>query len=248
MIKKTYSYLFIITLLITFLPLTSFGQTSSKTDYVDIVYESLSYTPPFYKGKALNPSQGVVIITAIPHLISGSGEKIPAEKVIYNWKKNGVVMQSSSGVGKNYVSVSGTVPIRDVTIEVTVSSADKSITAESSTIITHTSPKIVFYENNPIYGIMFNKAIANTIQMMNDEFSLLAIPFFFSVGYTTTPDLDYSWSMNGKTIGNMEPKNSFTTRLEKEGAGTANINLKITNKVRIFQFISSAFNISFNKQ
>jgi hypothetical protein len=215
---------------------------------VDLVYESLSYTPPFYKGRAMNPNQGVVLVTAIPELIKSTGEKIPAQNVIYNWKKDGSVQQDASGIGKNVFIYSGTVPIRDVVIEVVASSLDGEIYASKRINITNTSPKIVFYENSPVYGIMMNKAIKNTVNMLIDEFSVLAVPYFFSVGYAATPDLKYDWTMNGNTVGNQDPKNSFTTRLEKSGSGTANIGLKISNSVRIFQFVENNYNINFSKE
>ena len=209
---------------------------------VDLIYESLSYTPPFYKGKALNPNQGVVLVTAIPELIKDNGEKELAQNIIYSWKKDGSVEQDASGIGKNVFV------FRDVSIEVTASSLDGNIYASKKINITNISPKIIFYENSPVYGIMLNKAITNTVKMLSDEFSVIAVPYFFSVGYATTPDLTYDWSMNGNAVGNQDPKNSFTTRIDKVGAGTADIGLKISNTVRIFQFINSNYGINFSKQ
>lgn len=215
---------------------------------VDLIYESLSYTPPFYKGRALNPNQGVFIVTAIPELIKTTGEKVPAQNIIYAWKKDGQVMQSDSGIGKNTFLVSGTVPIRDVRIEVSASSLDGDIFASKQVLVTNTQPRIIFYENNPVYGLMMNKAITKAVNMLTDEFSVLAVPYFFSVGYATTPDLKYDWTMNGATVGNQEPKNAFTARINKTGSGTADIGLKISNLVRIFQFTNNSYQINFSKQ
>ena len=215
---------------------------------VDLVFESLSYTPPFYKGRALNPNQGVVLVTAIPELIKSNGEKVPAQSIIYSWKKDGGVEQDASGLGKNTFVFTGSVPIKDATIEVTASSLDGNISASKQIAITNVSPKILFYENSPVYGLMLNKAINNTVKMLEDEFSVTAVPYFFSAGYATAPDLNYVWSMNDKTVGNQDPKNSFTTRVEKAGSGTANIGLKINNTVRIFQFMNSNYSINFSKQ
>lgn len=215
---------------------------------VDLLFETISYTPPFYKGKAMNINQGTVVVVAFPEMFDQNGRKFSTKELVYSWKKDNVVAPDVSGVGKNYLTFSGTVPIRDAKIDVTVSSLDQSITANGSVNIDTGSPKIVFYENSPIYGLMMNRAIKNTVQMLSDEFSLIAIPYFFSSGYAATPDLDYSWSLNGKTLQNQEPKNSFTVRQEKAGAGTANIALKISNNIRIFQFTNNSFTINFQKQ
>ena len=84
--------------------------------------------------------------------------------------------------------------------------------------------------------------------MLINEFSVIAAPYFFSAGYADTPNLNYTWSMNGRTIQNQKPKNSFTTRIEGDSSGTANINLKISNNTRIFQFIDKDFTIKFGNQ
>ena len=215
---------------------------------VDLVYESLAYTPPFYKGKALNPNQGVVVVTAIPELIKDNGQKELAQNVIYSWKKDGSVEQDASGLGKNTFVFTGSVPIKDAAIEVTASSLDGNIYASKAITITNVSPKIIFYENSPVYGIMMNKAITKAVNMASDEFSTIAVPYFFSIGYAATPDLNYEWTMNGSSVGNQDPKNSFTTRIEKAGSGTADIGLKISNLVRIFQFTNSNYSINFSKQ
>ena len=215
---------------------------------VDLVYESLAYAPPFYKGKILNPTQGVVLVVALPELINSAGGKIPVNNLIYSWKKNDRVEQASSGFGKNTFMFSGSVPVRDTLIEVTVSSLDGSVSAYKSVNITNIPPKILFYENSPVYGIMFNKAIVNPVNMLADEFGILAMPYFYSVGYATTPDLNFAWTMNSQPVGNQDPKNSFTVRTDVAGSGTANIGLKISNNVRIFQFTDSKYSVNFNKQ
>jgi len=215
---------------------------------VDLLFEVLSYVPPFYKGKAMNVNQGTVVVVAFPEIYSQGGKKFSTKELVYSWKKDGVVAANVSGVGKNYFTFSGTIPVRDAEIEVTVSSLDQSITANKSITITAGSPKIIFYENSPVYGIMTNRAIKNTVQMLTDEFSIIAVPYFFSVGYATPADLDYVWTLNGKTVGNQEPKNAFTVRQENPGAGTASISLKINNTNRIFQFSNNSYSINFQKQ
>jgi hypothetical protein len=214
---------------------------------VDLIYESLSYTPPFYKGRALNPYQGVVLVTAIPELVKSTGEKIPAQNIIYSWRRDGKAETSSSGIGKNTFFFSGTVPIRDTVIKVTASSIDGDIYASKQVSITNVEPKIIYYENSPVYGIMFNKGIKNTVKMLTDEFSVLAFPYYFSAGYATTPDLDYTWTLNGQTVGNQSPKNSFTVRQEGGGVGTASIGSKISNNIRIYQFGQNNYTINFEK-
>jgi len=225
-------------------------EISFVPSVVDLIYESLSYTPPFYKGRALNPNQGVVLVTAIPELIDSAGSKLLAQNIIYTWKKDGYVQGSSSGLGKNIFVFSGTVPIRDSLIEVTASSLDGNITASKQINITNIkSAQVIFYEDSPIYGIMFNRAITNTVRMLSDEFKVKAFPYFMSVGYSQSPDLNYKWSINGSPSENLEEdKGAMIFRIENPGTGMASIDLKVESISRIFQFGQNSFNISFEKQ
>jgi hypothetical protein len=216
---------------------------------VDLIYEFLSYTPPFYKGKALNPNQGIVLVTAMPELIKISGVKIPAQDIIYSWKRNGKIDQNVSGLGKNTLFFQGTVPIRDSLVEVMASSLDNSVFASKQINITNDDPKIIFYEDSPIYGIMFNKAISGNVRMLADEFKVKVFPYFMSVGYAQSPDLSYKWSINSRISENLdEDKSAMVFRQEGIGSGLANISLKIENTLRIFQFSENNFVINFEKQ
>jgi len=216
---------------------------------VDLIYEASSYTPPFYKGKSLNPSQGMVRIIAMPELIRPTGEKIPAQNVIYQWKKDGEAYQSASGLGKNTFTFSGTIPIRDVEIEVIASSLAGDIYASKKLTIVNNSPKIIFYEDNPLYGIMFNRAIGNVVHMTEDEFKVKAFPYYMGVGYTGSPDLNYNWTINNALSENLDTdKTAMIFRQESSGAGTASISLKIENLVKIFQFATNSFTLNFEKQ
>lgn len=223
-------------------------STSFTPSVVDLIYEPFSYTPPFYKGKALNPNQGKVLVTAIPELITTTGEKIPTKNIIFSWRKDGIVQQTASGIGKNTLIFEGTIPIRDTSIQVKVSSLDGNLSAIKQVNITNVSPKIIFYENNPVYGIMFNNAIKGNVTMLGNEFSIMSVPYYFSADTGASPSLDYTWSMNGRTVTTQTPKNSFATRIDTPRTGTANIGLKISNNIRIFQFIDDSFNISFSER
>jgi hypothetical protein len=215
---------------------------------IDILYEAISYAPPFYKGKVLNPRQGTVVVAAFPEIFDQAGRKLSTKDLVFSWKKNDIVLMNASGLGKNYISFSGTIPVRDTKIEVSASSIDQKMTATNSIIISNTLPKIIFYEDSPVYGIMFNKAISSNVRMLADEFKVKAFPYFMSVGYTQSPDLNYKWSINGKSSENLDTdKTAMIFRQESEGSGTANIDLKIESLSRIFQFNNNGFTINFEK-
>jgi hypothetical protein len=89
---------------------------------VDLLWEARSYVPAFYKGKALYPLQGSVVITALPSVFE-NGSRVSAKNLLYTWKKDGMVLGSLSGYGKNTLSVEGTFIGSAVTVSVEASSS-----------------------------------------------------------------------------------------------------------------------------
>ena len=52
---------------------------------VDLIWEANSYTPPFYKGKALFPNEGKITVVAFPHILNDGGQRISDDKIIYKY-------------------------------------------------------------------------------------------------------------------------------------------------------------------
>ncbi len=225
------------------------AQAQNNSADVALIWEAVSYTPPFYKGKALNPNQGTVVVVAIPEISTETGQKIKTSDLNYRWYKNDILQNSSSGVGKNHFTFSGSVPIRDITIKVIISTLDQKVTIEKSVTITNVPPKIIFYENSPIYGLVFNRAIKNSVKMMADEFGIKAFPYFMSIDEAQNANLDYTWTINNRASSGLDTdKTAMLFRQEIAGSGTTNVNLKIQNNSRIFQFTDNSFIINFEKQ
>src|SRR3989344_3364405 len=72
---------------------------------VDLIWESDSYTPPFYLGRAL-PSAGALLrFEALAHMKTADGRDIPAGEIRFTWRRNGAVILSASGLGKSSVTL-----------------------------------------------------------------------------------------------------------------------------------------------
>jgi len=99
---------------------------------VNIVWEADSYTPPFYKGKAMYPNQGDIKIVALPNFIDKNGASLSPTKLAYTWKKDGTTLGSQSGYDKQAIVVPGGIMSRPFSVEVSVSSADGTIQAKTS--------------------------------------------------------------------------------------------------------------------
>ena len=214
---------------------------------ISLLYEAFTYTPPFYKGKALNTNQADITVSAFPEIFDSVGRKFNTNELMFTWKLDDFVIGSSSGIGKNYLTIPGSTPPKDLKITVTATSLSQNISASNTLDIPRSKPVILFYEVNPVYGIMFNKSIGEEIKLLNDEFSFYAAPFYFSVGYPNSSVLKYTWSLKNNEVPNQTVKNIFTVRQEKSGSGSANAKVSIINEQRFLQQAKNESVINYQK-
>jgi len=211
---------------------TSFSKsfTLNPTD-VEIVWEADSYVPPFYKGKALHPKQGVLKLVAIPQFVS-NGKKIAPENLIYKWSNDYSVYQDQSGYGKNVITINGSLLGKNESINVLVTDPSSNMSAEGFVDIPTVNPEIVFYENSPYYGYLFDSAITNIFNLKSEEVQILAAPFFFT--NETDSILNYVWQLNNQILPDLS--NSRTAIFKKpEESGQSKISLEVTNENKILQ-------------
>lgn len=215
---------------------------------VDIIIEPASYTPPFYKGKSLFTNQGVARIVAIPNIFVDN-KKIDSKNLIYKWQKDGINLSQLSGKGKDSISVTGGVPINNIDVNLDVLDSSGNILTTNSVEITSTDPKIIFYENNALYGTFYNKAISSDYFMgLKEELNITAKPFYFGVDSDSSSNLLYKWFVNGNPVI-LDSKINELLLKQTTGSlkGTADIKLELRNKDKIFQFTNSDLNVSFGQ-
>ncbi|MBU3968978.1 hypothetical protein KJ991_02060 [Patescibacteria group bacterium] len=214
---------------------------------VDMLWESYTYTPPFYKGKALDTQESLIKIVAIPHIVDADGNKLSSENLIYKWKTKGELRSEASGFGKNvYVFRNGIVPVLE-TIEVGVSSIDGTSLTNKSLTLTITDTKPIIYRNDPLLGVLFNRALAGTININSvggNEIRLSAYPFFFSI-IKNKEEIDYSWKMNRKILNIDSDSVVFT---KPATAGSSQIELRATGDLSVFQRGYVGFSIDFDEE
>ena len=234
---------------------TQEGNIAQKTIEVrptgiTLVWEASSYTPPFYKGKALYPYQGTLKIVALPEIVTESGSTVNPKNLVYTWRLNDKARPDDSGFGKNSMTFNGTIPIRNSDIDVEAVTMDGKYVARGRISVEPGSPSLLFYEDNPIYGILYNKALQGSVALQNQEIRIAATPYF--IGKKTKEDrlLKYDWTLNGEslsaTVAN-ENKSSLSFRQERGVAGTAAVGLQISNTAKILQFAANTLSLSFGE-
>jgi len=212
---------------------------------VDMLWEAYdAYVPPFYKGKALAPSQGQFKVVAMSNLVNQSG-KVNMNNLSYVWKKDDKVQSNSSGWGKSSFIFQNSYLDRDNTVEVKVSDISGNTNASGRITLNTTNPKILFYKNDPQLGIKWETALSNGFTINSDGEILVVEPYFFSPKNINAPELTFDWFLNGAKISTPNPKNILSIKPEAGQSGSATIKIGINNVNTLFQSLSKQLQVSF---
>jgi hypothetical protein len=215
---------------------------------VDLIWENLAYVPPFYRGKALASRGAWITAVAIPHFITANGAKLKPDELVYTWSKDGQVLGSFSGFAKNTYAFNKFAFTRsNSSISVKVSTLDNKLAARANISIQSHDPKVVFYENNPLFGLILSRALEKqlTLDDNQDEIAIMAVPYYFSVSSASSRVLKYEWSLNGKPVETTLNSPQAITLRRTEGGGTSKLKLKISNRDEFMQFSENSLVITF---
>ncbi|MBN2094080.1 MAG: hypothetical protein JW740_01790 [Candidatus Zambryskibacteria bacterium] len=207
---------------------------------VSLIWEADSYVPPFYKGKTLHPKQGNLKVIALPEFING-GKKIDPQNLIYKWSNGLTNYQSQSGYGKNILILNGSVLGKSENIKVVVTDPESGLSAEKFLYIKPVDPQIVFYENNPYYGHIFDQALVQNFEFKGEEVQILAAPFYF----TKDSNIKYEWRLNNNLIKELSDARLAIFRKPEGDSGRSNISLQINNPKKILQFAENNLIMNF---
>lgn len=207
-----------------------------------------SYTPPFYKGKAMPTAESSVKVVAMPEIKSGSGsglQNVSPKNMTYAWKKDYNNDQTGSGYGRNSFVYTNDYLDDLNNISVVASTIDQNSSSSSNIDIGTTPPKIVFYKNDPTLGTLWEQALSDGHTIQGDEI-IEAAPYFISPGDIRIPALTWDWSINDSPIDvNGLNKNLLPVKTQAGASGTSKIKLEINNIYKIFENVSKEISVEF---
>ena len=206
-----------------------------------LVAESDGTAPPFYLGKTLFSYHGATRIAAVPFFAGAASARANPKMLKYTWRIADRVPEGSSGVGRDIFTFYAKVPFRPTEITVEVESPDGSAVAEARIVAEATAPQVILYEDNPLYGILWNKALARGTTLTAPEIRVAAQPFFFNKA--DAPLLQYNWTLNNLKIGS--PSDDSIVFRKEGAAGSADISVEVTNPKAMFQFGEARTMITF---
>jgi len=204
---------------------------------VDILWQGDAYTPPFYKGRTLWSHESTITLLSIPHV-----GKSPTS-LIYRWSLDGEILGNNSGVGKNSLSFTGSILRQPRTVRVDIMTDRDTVVASASLTKPSISPSALVYENNPLYGLMFNREIGDTYLAKTKEFSFVGIPLFFNTLSRTSKEINYSWGSGGDVHTNGE----VTYRTQEGASGSSPVALEVTAPASVTQSAEKSFSVQFDE-
>ncbi|MEY4747288.1 MAG: hypothetical protein RLZZ416_337 [Candidatus Parcubacteria bacterium] len=212
---------------------------------LDLLVDSDSYVPPFYRGRALASAGTNLIVEAIPYFRGPSGP-VSAPDLTYIWKRDGEAIGSVSGKGHFIVSIPSPHLYGSDTISVEARSSDGLFSGKASVTIPSIQPTLVLYEDHPLYGIRLGQAFGATSFVSGSEMAFAAIPYFAQARTAHDPALSYEWRVNDALIPVRSGQENEITINAKNSTGRALIGLELTHKTNFYLDAKSAWNVIFS--
>lgn len=217
-------------------------QVENKKEFrvveTDILWDANTYTPFFYKGKSESIIYNKIDVTALPHGFSSNKNNL-----IYTWNKNYKKEVDFSGTGKDTYSFIFSELRDSEKIGVEITNLDKTEVYKKTITITKRDPEVLFYEEHPLEGPLFQKAILDNFEVKQQDTVARAEPYFFPK--EDVNNISFNWSIGGKTISTLSRKNIIGLTVPINSDGESTINLVVKNTQKLFQEIASNFNIKF---
>ncbi len=202
---------------------TNYVQTVAiQPQDVALVVEPISSAPPLYPGKPSVPLEGSVRVVAVANLKNEKGMSVSPSALSYSWTVDDTQIANSSGIGKTTILVASPLQYRARAVSVSVMSTDGSLVGGASVSLSATDPSVRMYENDPLLGIRFDRALSGQYSIANTESTLYAAPYSFP---TTQGAPLIRWFLNGAQA---QTGNAITLRPTGSGQGNASLSLIVS--------------------
>lgn len=222
------------------------AQISIIPAEVNILYTTDSFTPPFYRGRAL-PSAGTVVrFLAVARLKRPTGGLVPDRDIVYTWRRDGQVLGGVSGRGRSSIEIPSPFPKSASVLSVDVRDESGTLGGSANVDVVAVKPVVRLYEDHPLFGIRYERALDTTTTISEKEMTFAAVPYFASARRAADNLLSYDWTVNDTPVQTSGgAKNELTLGGAREGTGSdrAHLTLSISHATNVFFDAAGAWNI-----
>lgn len=216
---------------------------SIKPVELDLLWESDSYTPPFFRGRALPSAGSTLNLQAVPRFKRSDGTFVPSSDIIFTWRKGSSIIASVSGRGKSSARIPGPTLFGHDTFSVEARSVDGGFAAQTSVQVTSIEPILDLYQNSPLFGVEYHDALGVS-PVSESEAVLHATPYYLAGGDPHDSGLQYQWSVNGQTVPTNTLKPEELTVNADQSDGVARVGLSLTSATDFFLSVARTWTIS----
>lgn len=215
---------------------TSTTAIDLRTAKVDLLWEAAdSYTPPFYKGKAMFVNNGLVRVTAIPARSS-------PKNLSFEWSRNDSVDLSVSGYNKSSITFRNETLKKQERVDVVAESGF--FRGSNSVTIIPTSPQIVLYQKQEGF-IDYNNGHLSSIATSAPGITLRFEPYFFSTPQGIDRNLTFEIKNNENQIYGDQKQNELSFSRPENG-GQSSVEVGVNTIVYSLQNALREFIVLFN--
>lgn len=217
---------------------------------LELFFEPLTYVPPFYEGRSVFSYQAPFRVVAVPRFIGVDGTRYSEKDLTYTWRINGRYVEGAGGLGGNVLEAKGALVSRAFDVSVEVQNPDGTIGAKETIFITPSEPELLLYENDPLYGILYNKPVNNILDLgSKKETVLYAVPYYYGVDSPDSLSLIYKWAINARDVIMAQNENQLTIRIPEgeDIAGSNPIYVEARNSTDILQADSAQTVVEFGE-
>ena len=211
---------------------------------IDLVWQADTFTPPFYQGKARAVKGSAIKIIATPYIVNQQKQVLKPEQLVFTWLKDGAVISSSSGLGKNVLSIKTSPADNQLKIKVLASDPTSKNSASKQLIINLSQPELGIFENKPLEGVNYGEQIGANFDLYGQEISFKAVPFFWPNDQLN--NLGYAWQVNRLPAEEQSGDPAIlTVRQPNSGTGVNSVSLQASNGLGDKNPLTRQFNIRF---
>ncbi len=214
---------------------------------IDLLWESDSYVPPLYKGRALPAAGSNVTLVALPQFSRPGGDAIAADTLSYTWKKDGDAIPGAGGKGKSSLVIDGPTLFGTETISVIATTPDNRVSGQALVKIADMGTQLALYEKHPLYGVLYHRALGARTFIPETEVSFAAVPYFAPVRSANDAQLEYAWRVNESDVKSDAQRPGEITINAEKSSGVALIRLALAHVTNFFLSADGAWGVTFTQ-
>ncbi|MEK7643141.1 MAG: hypothetical protein AAB372_01705 [Patescibacteria group bacterium] len=191
---------------------------------IHFAWSTDSYTPTWYRGKALPVPGSGISVTAFPE-VRVNNIPVPQANLDYEWSVNDEVRLREQRGASTFSFLTSEFQRTPYQISVRVRDSQRNVVHRETILIKTVSPFIRFYREDALYGLMTNASIQNLVLKPGDDSLIDFEPYHMPYG--ALDNMAFRWDF-GSNQGQQTGINDRKLRITTPSDGLSSWSLSIS--------------------